>query len=114
MIELRKEELTNKLVGITEQGQNGLAKDIIFLIILSFGGKLRCFFILQLVLQPLQFLLQRISILAGFGGYFNCAFKLRRRRLDLLLQSSFINFERSKLGGKDLQGRNNCSKILGV
>jgi hypothetical protein len=76
MIELRKGELKNKLVGITEQGQTRLAKKIIFFILLSFGNKLRSFFVLQLVRQRLKFFLQRINILAGLSSYFNCAFKL--------------------------------------
>ena len=108
-----KDSRKESQMRITEQGQNRLAKKIILLIHLSFGSKSRSFFVLQLPLQPLKFILQGIGILAGFGSNFNCPFQLRRSRLDLFLQSSFISFKRRILRGEGLQRRNNSSKILG-
>jgi hypothetical protein len=43
---------------ITEQRQNGLAKKIVLFIPLSLGSGLQRFFILQLVLQPLELFLR--------------------------------------------------------
>jgi hypothetical protein len=97
---------------ITEQGQSGLAKKIVPFIPLSFGIGLQKFFILQLVPQLLELSLQRIGILASFGGHLNCIIELRGSRFNFFLKLNLLSLERGELRGKGLQSRNDRSKIL--
>jgi hypothetical protein len=95
--------------GITEQSQGRLVKKIILFGRPSFSGQSRRFLILQPLLQPLEFLLQGVDFLAGFGNYFYCTFQLLGGRLNFLLQPSLVRFQGGELGGEGLQRRYDSS-----
>jgi hypothetical protein len=97
---------------ITKQSQGRLAKKFIPFSHPSFGDQPRRLLFLQLLLQPAEFLLQGVDLLASSGGYFVCAFQLQGRGVNFPLQPNLVRFQRSKLGGEGLQGRYNASQIL--